>query len=417
MKKGTILKTAFNEYEIIEQIGQGGCGIVYKCQCYGVYFAVKTINKNKGIDKIKRFKNEINFCQMNNGPYIIHVSDFGYYQDDSSEYLFYVMPYYQQNLRKMMNQHLSPEKAIELFLNICSGLKEAHKNNCIHRDIKPENILINELGEAIISDFGIAHFEELNKITTIETTDSSRLANFSYHAPEQINNSSLTPATDIFALGLILNEMFTGQIPLGDSYKKIEEVNKDYIFLDKIVSKMICQNAVNRYQTIDELLIDYRAYSLENSKNKEIANLKIPPENIEIKDDLFLHPPVPKDIKIDNGNLIITLSNSVNSSWIDFFRESLNSHTISPFCYQDFRFSGHIASYHVEKYGCILAEHSIKKLVEEFKEACKITNTKYQSFLVSENSKIKNEELKRRKAEIERLEKEKQMNNSLKNML
>lgn len=416
MKKGTVLKTAFSEYEIIEQIGQGGCGVVYKCSSDHGDFAVKTINKDVGTEKIKRFKNELNFCQMNNGPYIIRVIDFGNYSDGSNEYLFYVMALYSKSLRTIMKEHLSADRIISVFSNICSGLKIAHLSKCVHRDLKPENVLISGNGEAIISDFGIAHFDEINKVTNVETTIDSRLANFTYRAPEQIAGLPSTSATDIFSLGLILNEMFTELIPYGDNYKKIENIDKNYAFLDKIVSKMICQDAASRYQTIEELLIDYQAYSLENSKNKEIARLNIPLKDSEIDDDLFVNPANPIDIKMDGGTLLVTLSNVVNRTWIGFFVNSLRSYTTLPFCYRNFEFYGSTASYATNRYGK-LDEYSIKGLVKEFKEACKITNAKYHNYLLSEKSRIKNEEIEARNAEIKRLEKENQMNMSLKDLL
>jgi serine/threonine protein kinase len=197
MKKGTILKTAFEQYEVLEQVGQVGCGTVYKCKSEEKIFAVKLVNKNKGREKIKRFRNELNFCQKNNGKNVISVCDYGYYSENSEEYLFYAMPFYSQNLRNLMKNSISSERIIKIFFDICAGLSAAHKAGCVHRDLKPENILINNNVEAIIGDFGIAHFEDDCKVTTIETVATSKLANFAYHAPEQLNDGKVTPATVI----------------------------------------------------------------------------------------------------------------------------------------------------------------------------------------------------------------------------
>lgn len=413
MKKGTLLKTAFEQYEVLEQVGQGGCGTVYKCKSEEKIFAVKLVNKNKGREKIKRFRNELNFCQKNNGKNVIFVCDYGYYSENSEEYLFYAMPFYSQNLRNLMKNSISSERIIKIFFDICAGLSAAHKVGCVHRDLKPENILINCNGEAVICDFGIAHFEDDSKATTIETSATSQLANFAYHAPEQLNDEKVTPATDVFALGLILNEMFTKNLPFGENYQKIGSVDKDYSFLDRIVSKMIMQDDSERYQTIGDLLLDYRAYATEEENKKKIVLLNEPLVNQEITDLLYLNPIKIEKLEVKYGNLLIYLNNSVNIEWKSFFVRSLNSHTISPYNYENCTFSGNVASYNING----LNENYIKALFSEFKNACDKTNIAYKQYIENEVARRKTEEIERKKQEIKRLEDENRINFALKNLI
>ena len=418
LKKNDNLYTAFDRYIILGQIGAGGNGTVYKVQNEnGIICAAKVICKNDvSKEKIKRFKNEIGFCQKYDNDYIIKVIDYGYSQAGDKEYLFYIMPYYEYSLRKRISDGLNIETAVQIFMHLCEGLRFAHSKGCIHRDIKPENILIKSVeNNCVIADFGIAHFMDDDKKTTVETKETSRLANFTYHAPEQASAGySPEPTTDIFALGLILNEMITGSVPAGENYKKIADINSDYYFLDKIVSKMICQNPSDRYQSIDTLLLDYTARKRQAEQEKKIATLKEPLLQGEIHDSLTNNPPKAIEIKYDRG-LSIKLSNSVNSKWERFYENALNGYTAMPYCYKNFRFSGCVATYS----GNIsnLSQNEIQKLVKDFQTAVSNANRSYASWLVLEAQRKQQEEIAYRQAEIQRLEKENDLNNFLKGLI
>jgi serine/threonine protein kinase len=418
LTKGMILNTAFDSYTIQGQIGEGGSGTVFKAtSTNGESYAIKTISQTKGKEKIKRFKNEINFCQKCSNRHIINVIDYGVSTIDGDAITFYVMPVFGANLRSLMDKGMDPAKSVRLFLDICDGLRYAHSKDCVHRDIKPENILIADDGSAIIADFGIAHLIEADKATTVETREGSRLANFSYHAPEQTQGIPSSNATDIFALGLMLNEMFTGQIPFGENYRKIGSACPDYDFLDKLVQKMIAQDMNSRYQTIDELLLDFSAYRDEAQKSKQIATLSTPVPEGEISDPLYLQPALVKNLRIENNMLIATLTNDVNSVWIDCYQNALGGFTSMPFCYQRFSFRGNEAFYPLNDNGYQLEQRSIETLVSEFKQACSIANQRYASLLMNRLDQEKAAEIERRKREIERLESEKSLNTMLKKLL
>ena len=422
LKKNDILHTSFDEYHILQQIGEGGNGTVYKVQSEdGKIYAAKVICKSDvSKEKIKRFKNEIGFCQKYDNNYIIKVVDNGYLQVGGKEYLFYIMPYYEYSLRKNISDGLNIETAVQIFLNLCEGLRFAHSKRCIHRDIKPENILIKSLDNScVIADFGIAHFIDSDKKTTVETKETSRLANFSYHAPEQaLAGYKPEPTTDIFALGLILNEMITGVVPAGDNYKKIADVNEKFRFLDKIVSKMICQKPSDRYQSVDELLVDYEARTKRAENELKISSLQAPLLLGDIHDDLTDNPIAIKDITTENYELKITLTNTPNEIWKMIYTDSLSCYHTTPFCYKYFEFSGDVAKYKLYEYmNYSNTKMFINDLINDFKSAIIETNKLYAENLKRLVEKQHAEEIKRRQAEIERLEKENDLNSFLKGLI
>ena len=128
-----------------------------------------------------------------------------------------------------MNNGLRGEDIFEIFVQLLQGLKYAHNRGVFHRDLKPENILFfDESNKAVLADFGIAHFSSDEMITVVKTKQNSRMANFQYAAPEQREKGrKIDGRADMYALGLMLNEMFTGQLVAGNNYKKIEDVNKE----------------------------------------------------------------------------------------------------------------------------------------------------------------------------------------------
>ncbi|MBR5439299.1 MAG: serine/threonine protein kinase [Clostridia bacterium] len=425
LKKNDILNTSFDTYKVLDSsIGNGGNGTVYKVQnTDGGIFAAKVVCKtNLSQEKIKRFRNEINFCQKYTHPNVISIIDRGYLSKGTEEYLFYIMPFYQHNLKKKIENKIQEEVALKYFLQICEGLKFAHSHGSIHRDIKPDNILIDNADNCVVADFGIAHFEVFDKITAVSTKESSRLANFTYHAPEQgLKGCDYTKATDIFALGLILNEMFTGQVPAGDMYKKISEVNPSYKFLDAIVSKMIAQSASQRYQSIEELYIDFEARKAEQETNEKIAQLKTPLLDGEVRDSITDNPIKIVNIEVKGAELVITLNNNTNQDWVSIYYNSLSSYSSIGFSgptYQDFKFNRNIATCNIGRamqYSSI--NDSLRTLIADFKRAVEATNPRYAQHLVTAEERRKQTEIQRRREEIEKLEKENGLNQMLKGLL
>ncbi len=161
------------------------------------------------------------------------------------------MPLYDSSLRKLMEARVSPTDVLKLFSDILDGVEAAHLQKVFHRDLKPENLLVEMPGSrVVVADFGIAHFEEEDLLTAVRTGDE-RLANYRYSAPEQrTRGGSVDHRADIFALGLILNEMFTGEVAQGTAHKLVAAADPNFGYLDPIVEKMIRQNPVERPSSI-----------------------------------------------------------------------------------------------------------------------------------------------------------------------
>lgn len=249
MKTETFI-TTFNNYRIIGRISEGGAGYIFNVEDEdGHPFAVKVI-KPEVVSKIKldRFKREIYFGQRSNHENIIKVIAHGKFIEDGESYPFYVMPLYSCSFDNLIKRSIEIDKGILYFDQILEGICYAHKNGIIHRDIKPQNILFDERQDnLIIADFGIAHFKEEELITEYKTHPRERLANFLYAAPEQkILGKEVTEKADIFALGLILNEVFTREIPLSRGYETIGSRVPELKELDDLVAKMIDQSPEKR---------------------------------------------------------------------------------------------------------------------------------------------------------------------------
>ena len=291
LKKGTIIHTAFDDYTIIQQEGSGGNGRVFSAETTnGEKVAIKFIERTTSSEKLKRFKNEINFCEQHKHKNVVSILDRGYIFLDDKDYVFYVMPLYKETLRKKIKESIPQEKVIDIFVGILEGLKFAHSHKAIHRDIKPENILFSEDSfEPVICDFGIAHFAEEDLLTVIETKATDRMANFYYAAPEQyVRGGKVYPQTDLYSAALILNEMFTGEIPQAAGYRKIRDINEEYAFLDSIVEQLYIQDPEKRLYPEDRILSEMKllAEKYQNEQEKKKLQSKIDdtivPEEFEV---------------------------------------------------------------------------------------------------------------------------------------
>ena len=264
VKKVKVFQTTFSAYHYIGYIGEGGVGNVVKVEdekkdTYALkYLKSEIINT----DKLRRFKNELYFGKRNLHKNIIKVFDDGYIYTKDIKCPFYVMDYYSETLHTLMKDDILLTDILPYFVQILDGIEAAHNNKIWHRDIKPKNILFDSTTKTmLIADFGIAHFEEEYLHTAVETQARDRLANFQYAAPEQkIRGQRVDQRADIFALGMILNEMFTGIPPQGTDFQKISDFSPEHAYLDSLVDQMLKQKADQRPKdiaTIKKWLIDH----------------------------------------------------------------------------------------------------------------------------------------------------------------
>lgn len=204
-------------YEVIEEIGAGGMGKVFKAYDRRMHevVAVKTIRPEIGADAqaLERFGNEIRLARRIAHKNVARMFDVG--DDDGTPYI--TMEYVAgEDLRSLMQRIglLPLAKTLALGRQIACGLSEAHALGIIHRDLKPHNIMIDREGNARIMDFGIARFVKTRRVTEAGVL----LGTPEYMSPEQIEGGACDARSDLYALGVILYEMVTGRLPFqGDT--------------------------------------------------------------------------------------------------------------------------------------------------------------------------------------------------------
>jgi serine/threonine protein kinase len=204
-------------YEIREQIGAGGYGAIYKAYQPAVNreVAIKIILPNHAGNPLfaQRFEIEAQLVAQLEHPHIIPLHDYWHDEDGAFLVMRYVKGGSLRNL--LQNQRMLPlAQTVRLLSQIAEALSVAHDAGVIHRDLKPDNILLDERGNAYLTDFGIA--KHLGSEVYITGTDEI-LGTPAYLAPEQIQGQGITPRTDIYALGVMLYEMLTGAHPFADT--------------------------------------------------------------------------------------------------------------------------------------------------------------------------------------------------------
>jgi serine/threonine protein kinase/Tfp pilus assembly protein PilF len=213
--------TFAGRYQIIEELGRGGMGRVYKVQDTEVQetIALKILRSEIASSQktIQRFRNELKLARK-----ISHKNVCRMYDLNKEEESYYITMEYVsgENLKSMIQMmgHLSVGKTVLIANQICEGLIEAHALGVIHRDLKPSNVMIDKEGNAHIMDFGIARSIDVEDATRTE----ARVGTPKYMSPEQMSGGEIDLRTDIYSFGIILYEMLTGNVPYdGDTAAEI----------------------------------------------------------------------------------------------------------------------------------------------------------------------------------------------------
>lgn len=248
----------FPELEILELLGRGGMGAVYKARQRDLdrLIAVKVLPRefDRDPDFAERFIREARAMARVSHPNIVAIHDFG--QRDGQ--FFLLMEYIDGvNLRQAMQaRQLSPEEALAIVPQICDALQYAHDEGIIHRDIKPENILLDGKGRVKIADFGLAKIRTTEDDASQITRTNQVMGTPSYMAPEQWKPTiSVDHRADIYSLGVVFYELLTGELPIGRFPVPSESVEVD-VRLDDVVLKALEKDPQRRYQHASQVKED-----------------------------------------------------------------------------------------------------------------------------------------------------------------
>jgi predicted Ser/Thr protein kinase len=252
------LTPLFPQLEILELIGQGGMGAVFKARQPSLdrLIAVKVLPPEAGKDPAfaERFNREARALARLSHPNIVAVHDVG----KAGDFYYFVMEYVDgANLRQVLRDgQLTPEQALRIVPQICDALQYAHEEGVVHRDIKPENILLDRKGRVKIADFGLAKL--LGRDTGDFTLTGSRqvMGTLYYMAPEQVERPlEVDHRADIYSLGVVFYEMLTGQLPVGRFPMPSERAGTD-AFLDEVVLHALEREPERRYQHASDVKTD-----------------------------------------------------------------------------------------------------------------------------------------------------------------
>ena len=293
------LAPLFPELEIIELVGRGGMGVVYKARqkhldrLVALKILSPTISREPAF--AERFAREARALAMLSHPHIVAVYDFGQtrvvgqvanlsHEGGEGGLYYFLMEFVDGvNLRRLLDVgKLSPEEALAIVPQICEALQYAHDAGVVHRDIKPENILLDKRGQVKIADFGIAKLvdrrvasgqwpvareqgaeEQGQETKTLATRHSPLTTNLTaagqvmgtpqYMAPEQVEHpQQVDHRADIYSLGVVFYQMLTGELPVGRFAPPSRKVQID-VRLDEVVLRALEKEPDRRYQQASEL--------------------------------------------------------------------------------------------------------------------------------------------------------------------
>jgi len=269
-----------SHYKILEKLGEGGMGVVYKAEdtklkrTVALKFLPPELTRDP--EAKARFIREAQAASSLDHPNIYTIYEIDETKPAPGEpgegQLFIVMACYEgMTLKeKIKDQRLKIKEAIDYAIQIAQGLAKAHEKGIVHRDIKPANIFITTDGIVKILDFGLAKLTGQAQVTK----DASTLGTVAYMSPEQLSGKEVDQRTDIWSLGVILYEMLCGEPPfkgeyeqavvysiLNDTPKSVQpNIDAD---LERIVNVCLAKNATSRYQQMTELMTDLRSLDLQ----------------------------------------------------------------------------------------------------------------------------------------------------------
>jgi Tol biopolymer transport system component len=265
-----VIGQTISHYRIVEKLGEGGMGVVYKAEDtkLGRTVALKFLAAHLLADPEHkaRFLREGKAAAALDHPNIATIHEI----DEAEGQTFLSMAYVEGASldRKIKERPLKLDEALDIAIQAAQGLQAAHEKSIVHRDIKSANILLTHRNEVKITDFGLARFENRTQFTKTGLT----LGTPAYMSPEQAMGQAVDRRSDIWSLGVVLYEMVAGRLPFGGEvehaivYNILNEEPEPVTALrssvprelDQVLSKVLAKDAAKRYQHVDELLVDLR---------------------------------------------------------------------------------------------------------------------------------------------------------------
>ena len=277
-------------YELEELVGSGGMSNVFRAhdRLLERTVALKILHEQytRDEDYVERFRREARAVAQLTHPNIVTVIDRG--EQDGRQFI--VFEYVDgQNLKDLSARGpLDPREAIRLALQVAHALSFAHDRGLVHRDVKPQNVLLNDEGQAKVTDFGIARSLDVHGVTQTGTV----LGTSDYIAPEQARGQKVDPKTDIYSLGAVLYELLTGEVPFsGDNFvavamRHVSEPPPSVLVqrpdcplrLDLAIQRAMAKDPADRFASMDDLCAELEACLAEiERRDGEGATMIVPP--------------------------------------------------------------------------------------------------------------------------------------------
>lgn len=283
-----LIGKTISHYKILAKIGQGGMGVVYKAEDTNLKRIValkRLLPEAMGTDADKeRFLREARAAASLDHPNICTIHEI----DELDGMRFMAMAYVEgQSLRSMvLERPLEIAQAVEIAIQIAEGLLEAHEKGIVHRDMKSDNVMITPKGQVKIMDFGLAK----QAGQALLTKEGASMGTTAYMSPEQTRGNEVDHRTDIWSFGVILYEMIAGQLPfrgeyeqaviysiLNESPEPLTAIRSGVpMDIERIANKTMAKNSGERYQRMDDLLIDLKAVQRSHEPAKTSSHVSQP---------------------------------------------------------------------------------------------------------------------------------------------
>jgi serine/threonine-protein kinase len=269
-------------------IGKGSFGSVYKVEKNGRFFAMKIFQAELLQTEYKdRLDREIKAIQKISHPNVVKLYDFGKFKDNEFEYFYIVMDLVEGKTLSEYIGSIDESKCVEIMGSVMDTIDSIHSQGVIHRDLKPANVMIDQKGNPIILDFGLAKLIDYSSITQT----GERVGTFSYMSPEQVTDSkNIDNRSDYFAIGVIFYQLLTGQLPydatnlpalidqIKNQYpKNPSELNSSISNpVENVILKLLEKNPYQRFQSVKDI------------KNALKSKPEVRPKKLDLSDRFFV---------------------------------------------------------------------------------------------------------------------------------